>query len=183
MIKSFEGIFPEMDKKAWAPEDAAFMVSVKMKEFSSVWFNCTVRGDINRIEIGRYSNVQDNSVLHVSDDYGCILGDYVTIGHGAVLHACTIEDHSLIGMNATVLDGVVIGTGSIVAAGAVVTKGTVIPPNSLVAGVPAKILKTMTGDHLDDINAQALKYKSLWTERYNLLPNAGGEIYDGHKIV
>lgn len=183
MIKSFEGILPEIDKKAWVAEDAALIGSVKMKEFSSVWFNCTVRGDINRIEIGRYSNVQDNSVLHVSDDYGCILGDYVTIGHGAVLHACTIEDHSLIGMNATVLDGVVIGTGSIVAAGAVVTKGTVIPPNSLVAGVPAKILKTMTGDHLDDINAQALKYKSLWTERYNLLPNAGGEKYDGHKIV
>ncbi|MGE4588113.1 MAG: gamma carbonic anhydrase family protein [Acidaminococcaceae bacterium] len=183
MIKSFNDILPEIDKKAWAAEDAAVIGAVKMKMFSSVWYNCTIRGDINRIEIGEYSNIQDNSVMHVSDTHACIVGDFVTVGHGAVLHACTVENHCLIGMNATVLDGVVIGTGSIVAAGAVVTKGTIVPPNSLVAGVPAKVLKTMSGNHLDDIHAQALKYKSLWTERYKLLPNAGGEVYDGHKIV
>ena len=183
MIKSFNDILPEIDKKAWAAEDAAIIGAVKMKEFSSVWYNCTVRGDVNRIEIGNYSNIQDNTVVHVSDKYACIVGDYVTVGHAAILHACTVEDHCLIGMGSTVLDGAVIGTGSIVAAGAVVTKGTIVPPNSLVAGIPAKILKTLPEEHLADIHAQAVKYKTLWTERYKLLPNAGGEIYDGHKIV
>lgn len=183
MIKAFNEILPEIDKKAWAAEDAAIIGAVKMKEFSSVWFNCTVRGDVNRIEIGAYSNIQDNSVMHVSDSHACIVGDFVTVGHGAILHACTVEDHCLIGMGSTVLDGVVVGKGSIVAAGAVVTKGTIIPPNSLVAGIPAKILKTMSGEHLADIHAQAVKYKTLWTERYKLLPNAGGEKYDRHKIV
>lgn len=93
-----------------------------MKEYSSAWFNVTIRGDVNRIEVGRYSNIQDNCCLHVADDYACIVGDFVTVGHGAILHACTVEDHCLIGMHATVLDGSVIGHGSIVAAGAVVTK-------------------------------------------------------------
>jgi len=183
VIKEFNEILPDIDKKAWASEDAAIIGAVKMKEFSSVWHNCTVRGDVNRIEIGEYTNIQDNSVLHVADDYACVVGDFVTVGHGAILHACTVEDHCLIGMGSIVLDGALIGRGSIVAAGAVVTKGTIVPPNSLVAGIPAKVIKTMPGTHLADIHAQALKYKSLWTERYNLLPDAGGEKYDGHKIV
>lgn len=106
----------------------------------------------------------------------------LTVGHGAILHACTVEDHCLIGMGSTVLDGVVVGTGSIVAAGAVVTKGTIIPRILWWPGI-AKILKTLPEGHLADIHAQAVKYKTLWTERYKLLPNAGGEIYDGHKIV
>ncbi|MEG0971049.1 MAG: gamma carbonic anhydrase family protein, partial [Acidaminococcaceae bacterium] len=86
-------------------------------------------------------------------------------------------------MGATVLDGAVIGTGSIVAAGALVTKGTKIPPNSLVVGMPAKVVKTLPPEHMENIHAQALKYKTLWTERYALLPHGGGEVYDGHKIV
>ena len=154
-----------------------------MKEYSSVWPNVTVRGDVNRIEIGRYSNVQDNSVLHVADKYACIVGDFVTVGHSALLHACTVEDHCLIGMHATVLDGAVIGRGSIVAAGAVVTKGTIVPPFSLVAGIPAKVIKTLDESNLDNIHAQAVKYKDLWTRRYGLLPDGGGETYNGEKIV
>lgn len=183
MIKEFNNILPDVDKKAWIAEDAAVIGEVKMKEFSSIWYNCTVRGDVNRIEIGAYSNIQDNSVLHVADGYACIVGDFVTVGHAAILHACTVEDHCLIGMGSIVLDGSVIGRGSVVAAGAVVTKGTIVPPNSLVAGIPAKILKTFPPEHIDDIHAQALKYKTLWTERYGILPNAGGEVYTGHKIV
>ena len=156
---------------------------VEMKEYSSVWPNVTVRGDVNRIEIGRYTNVQDNSVLHVADKYACIVGDFVTVGHSALLHACTVEDHCLIGMHATVLDGAVIGRGSIVAAGAVVTKGTIVPPFSLVAGIPAKVIKTLDESNLDNIHAQAVKYKDLWTRRYGLLPDGGGETYNGEKIV
>ncbi|MEE1194462.1 MAG: DapH/DapD/GlmU-related protein, partial [Phascolarctobacterium sp.] len=103
--------------------------------------------------------------------------------HCALLHACTVEDHCLIGMHSTVLDGAVIGKGSIVAAGAVVTKGTIVPPNSLVAGIPAKIIKTLDEKSYASIHAQAIKYKDLWTKRYGLLPDGGGESYHGEKIV
>lgn len=183
MIRFFEGQYPEIDKEAWVAEGAAVIGKVKMKRFSSIWYNVTARGDVNRIEVGEYSNIQDNSVLHVADDHACIVGDYVTVGHGAILHACTVEDHCLIGMGATVLDGAVVGNGSIVAAGTVVTKGTIIPPNSLVVGIPGKVVKTLTGDRIAEVEAQAIKYKSLWCERYNLLPNNDGRRYGGEKIV
>lgn len=184
MLYKFEGKHPKIDDKAYAFTSSTVIGKVEMKEYSSVWPGVTVRGDVNRIEIGRYSNVQDNSVLHVSDKYACIVGDFVTVGHCALLHACTVEDHCLIGMHSTVLDGAVIGTGSIVAAGAVVTKNAIIPPNSLVAGVPAKVIKTLDPKVTHgQIHAQAIKYKDLWTRRYGLLPNGGGETYHGEKIV
>ena len=182
MIMTFEGIRPTLDAKSFVAETASVIGKVEMKEFSSVWFGVVARGDVNRIEIGRYSNVQDNSVVHVSDSHAAIIGDFVTVGHNATIHACTIEDHVLIGMGATVLDGAVIGRGCIVAAGAVVSKGTIVPPYSLVAGVPAKVVKTI-GDDLSQIHAQAVKYKTLWTVRYGILPDAGGETYGGEKIV
>ena len=132
MVRDFEGQVPQIDAKAHVFETAAVIGKVTMKEYSSCWFNVTMRGDVNRIEVGKYSNIQDNSCLHVADKFACIVGDYVTVGHSATLHACTVEDHCLIGMGSTVLDGAVIGHGSIVAAGAVVTKGTKVPPFSLV---------------------------------------------------
>lgn len=184
MLYKFEGKHPKIDDKAYAFTSSTVIGKVEMKEYSSVWPNVTVRGDVNRIEIGRYSNIQDNSVLHVADNHACIVGDYVTVGHCALLHACTVEDHCLIGMHSTVLDGAVIGTGSIVAAGAVVTKNTIVPPHSLVAGVPAKVIKTLDpATSHDQIHAQAIKYKDLWTRRYGLLPDGGGETYHGEKIV
>lgn len=178
----FEGNEPLLDKKAFVAEGAKIIGRVLLKEFSSVWFNSVIRGDINRIEIGRYSNVQDNSVLHVADDGPVIIGDYVTVGHNAVIHAATIEDHCLIGMGAIILNNAVIGRGSIIAAGAVVQRGQVIPPHSLVVGVPGKVIKQIP-EEIDSIHAQAIKYKSLWTERYGLLKDADGEIYHGEKIV
>lgn len=183
MLKSYRGTMPQVDAKAYITEGAAVIGQVEMKEYSSVWYNCTVRGDVNRIEIGRYSNIQDNSVLHVADNYACIVGDYVTVGHGAILHACTVEDHCLIGMGATVLDGAVIGRGSIVAAGSVVTKGTIVPPHSLVTGIPGRVRKSLDESEINSIHAQAVKYKTLWTEGYDVLPNSGGERYNGEKIV
>lgn len=122
MIFKFEAQAPKIDEKAYAFNTATLIGKVELKEYASVWPGVTIRGDVNRIEVGRYSNIQDNSVLHVADKYACIVGDYVTVGHCALLHACTVEDHCLIGMHSTVLDGAVIGHGSIVAAGAVVTK-------------------------------------------------------------
>ena len=183
MIFKFEGQAPKIDEKAYAFNTATLIGKVEIKEYASVWPGVTIRGDVNRIEVGRYSNIQDNSVLHVADNYACIVGDYVTVGHCALLHACTVEDHCLIGMHSTVLDGAVIGKGSIVAAGAVVTKGTIVPPHSLVAGIPAKVIKTLDEKGLASIHAQAIKYKTLWTERYGLLPDGGGESYHGEKIV
>ncbi|MDY6028819.1 MAG: gamma carbonic anhydrase family protein [Acidaminococcaceae bacterium] len=183
MIFKFEAQSPKIDEKAYAFNTATLIGKVTVKEYASIWPGVTIRGDVNRIEVGRYSNVQDNSVLHVADEHPCIVGDYVTVGHCALLHACTVEDHVLIGMHSTVLDGAVIGTGSIVAAGAVVTKNTIVPPNSLVAGIPAKVIKTLGEKEMASIHAQAIKYKDLWTKRYGLLPDGGGETYGGEKIV
>ena len=182
-IYEFEGKYPEIDKKAYVFASAMLAGDVEVKEYASVWPNVSMRGDVNKIVVGRYSNIQDNSCLHVADNHACIVGDYVTVGHCVTLHACTVEDHCLIGMGATVLDGAVIGTGSIVGAGALVTKGTIIPPNSLVLGSPATVKKTMGPDGIKAIHAQAIKYKSEWAEKYGFGPNVGGEVYDGSKIV
>jgi len=182
MIAEFEGITPTLNEKIFIADGAKVIGAVTMKEFSSLWFNAVARGDVNRIEIGRYTNVQDNSVVHVADEHPTIIGDYVTVGHNAIIHGCTVEDHCLIGMGAIVLNGAVIGKGSIVAAGAVVREKQIIPPHSLVVGVPAKIIKTVP-EEWDSIHAQAIKYKTLWSERYKILPDAGGEQYHGEKIV
>ncbi len=182
MIKEFEGKNPLLDEKTYIAEGAMVIGAVTMDEYSSIWHNTVVRGDVNSIKIGKYSNVQDNSVVHVSDEYSTIIGDYVTVGHGAIVHGCTIEDHCLIGMGSIVMDGTVIGRGSIVAAGAVVLGNQEIPPYSMVAGLPAKVIKGIP-EKFDSIHAQAVKYKTLWTERYNVDPNASGEKYNGDKIV
>jgi carbonic anhydrase/acetyltransferase-like protein (isoleucine patch superfamily) len=181
-VKEFEGKSPELDPKSFIADGAKVIGAVSMKEYSSIWFNVVARGDVNRIEIGNYSNVQDNSVLHVADHNPCILGDFVTVGHNAVVHGAVVEDHCLIGIGAIVLTGAVVGRGSIVAAGALVREGQVIPPHSLVVGVPAKVVRSIPDDW-DSIHAQALKYKTLWTERYGIMPDAGGERYNGEKIV
>lgn len=178
----FEGTEPTRDPKTFVADGARVIGKVTMKEFSSIWFNSVARGDVNRIEIGRYSNVQDNSVLHVADDCPTIIGDFVTIGHNCVIHGATVEDHCLIGMGAVILNNAVIGSGSIVAAGALVREGQIIPPHSLVVGLPAKVVKQIP-DEIDSIHAQAVKYKSLWTERYAILPAAEGERYQGEKII
>ncbi|MDF2500128.1 MAG: gamma carbonic anhydrase family protein [Anaerosporomusa subterranea] len=178
----FEGVQPTIDKKSFVAEGARVIGKVTMKEFSSIWFNSVARGDVNRIEIGRYSNVQDNSLLHVADDCPTIIGDFVTVGHNCIIHGAIIEDHCLIGMGAIVLNNAVVGRGSIIAAGAVVREGQIVPPHSLVIGIPGKVIRQVP-DELNSIHAQAVKYKTLWTERYALLPDAGGERYHGEKIV
>ncbi|WP_298705699.1 gamma carbonic anhydrase family protein [uncultured Veillonella sp.] len=179
----FNGKYPKLDEKSHVMPSAQLIGDVELKEFASVWFNVTARADINKIVIGRYTNVQDNAVLHVDSDTPCILGDFVTVGHTAIVHASTIEDNVLIGMGSVVLSGCHIGTGSIIAAGAVVLENTTIPPYSLVVGCPAKVIRT-DESQLERIHNQALKYKQLWTERYGFLPNCGGEGYkDGAEIV
>ena len=182
MIAEFEGINPKLAEKTFIAAGATVIGKVTMKEFSSLWVNVVVRGDVNQIEIGCYSNVQDNTVVHVADDHPTRIGDYVTVGHNAVIHGCIIEEHCLIGMGAIILTGAVIGKGSIVAAGAVVKENQIIPPHSLVVGVPGKVVRFVP-EEWDSIHAQAVKYKTLWSERYKFMPNAGGERYKGEKIM
>lgn len=174
----FEGTKPTKDPKTFVAEGARVIGNVTMKEYSSIWFNSVVRGDIARIEIGRYSNIQDNSVLHVADNCPVIIGDYVTVGHSCNIHGATIEDHCQIGMGAIVLNRAFVGRGSVIAAGAVVMENQVIPPNSLVVGIPGKIVRQVP-EKYESIHAMAIKYKNLWTKRYGLLPDAGGEQYQG----
>ena len=135
---------PKLGRRVYIARGATVLGDVTLGDHASVWYGAVLRGDINRIVVGRCSNIQDNSVLHLSEELGCILGDYVTIGHSVVLHACTVEDQCLIGMGAVVLDGAVIGAQSIVGAKALVTQGTKIPPGSLVLGAPAKVVRELT---------------------------------------
>lgn len=149
---------PKIDPSAYIAKGAVVIGAVTLAEKSSVWHNCVLRGDINTIEIGEGSNVQDGTVVHLADDYGVKVGKYVTIGHAAMIHACEIGDECLIGMQATVLDGAVIGAQSIIGAGALVTKGTNIPEGSLVLGAPAKVVRPLSEEERAGIKGMAEKY-------------------------
>ena len=149
---------PQIDPTAFAHPRATLIGSVTMKAKSSVWPGAVVRADINPINIGEGSNVQDGTVIHLSDDHSVEIGDYVTIGHMAMIHACTIEDECLVGMHATVLDGAVIGKNSIVGAGALVTKGKVYEPGSMILGSPAKCVRKLTDEEQAGIRYWAEKY-------------------------
>ncbi len=157
-LEKFLGNEPEVDPTAFVAPDAVLLGSVKVGPRASVFPGCVVRGDIERIEIGEGSNVQDGTVIHLADDLPVTIGKYCTIGHRAMIHACTIEDGCLIGMSATIIDGAVIGAGSIVGAGSLVTKGTKIPPNSLVFGSPAKVIRPLTAEEIGTGRRMAEKY-------------------------
>ena len=134
---------PQIDPTAYVAPQAVVIGDVRLAAHSSVWPMSVLRGDINFIEIGEGSNIQDGSIVHLADDMPMRVGKLVTVGHRAILHACTVEDECLIGMGATILDGAVIGRGSIIGAHALVTKGTRIPPGSLVMGTPAKVVRPL----------------------------------------
>ncbi len=152
---------PVVPSSAFVAPGAVVIGAVELGEESSVWYTSVLRGDINRIVVGAQSNVQDGSVLHVSDDHACILGDRVTVGHRAIVHACTVGDEVLIGMGAIILDGAVIGARSIIAAGALVTKGKVIPEGSLVVGSPARVVRSLTAEEQEANVQLALKYVAV----------------------
>ena len=157
-IESYESFSPQVHDSAFVAASADIIGRVTLGEESSVWYNATLRGDINQIVVGPRSNVQDNAVIHLSDDFGTYLGEYVTVGHGAIVHAATVKDEVLIGMGSCILDGVEIGERSIIGANALVTGGTIIPPGSLVVGSPARVVKTL------DLKDQAqVKH---WAEKY-----------------
>jgi carbonic anhydrase/acetyltransferase-like protein (isoleucine patch superfamily) len=131
---------------------------VTLGDHSSVWFNAVLRGDINRVIVGHHTNIQDNAVLHVADNFPCIVGHWVTIGHGAIVHACTVGDETLVGMGATVLDGAVIGEQCLIGANALVPQGFSAPPGSLVLGVPARVVRALSADERAQLKGWAEKY-------------------------
>jgi carbonic anhydrase/acetyltransferase-like protein (isoleucine patch superfamily) len=144
MIRSYQGVTPTVPASCYIDPSAQLIGDVQLGEHSSVWMNAVVRGDVNAIRIGANSNVQDCAVLHGQRHvYPVHVGDWVTIGHNATVHGCVVEDACLIGMGAVILNGARIGEGSIIAAGAVIPEKTIIPPNSLVAGVPGKVRRTL----------------------------------------
>jgi carbonic anhydrase/acetyltransferase-like protein (isoleucine patch superfamily) len=125
---------------------AVVLGDVTVGELSIIWYNAVVRGDINRIVIGHHTNIQDNAVLHIADDFPCLVGSYVTVGHSAILHACTVGDEVLIGMGSTILDGAIIGEQSLIGARALITPRTQIPAGSLVLGAPARVGRALTAE-------------------------------------
>jgi len=139
----FRGVVPSIHPTVYLAGGARVIGDVEIGEDSSIWFNSVVRGDVNRIRIGRRTNVQDNCTLHVTAEHPLVVGDDVTFGHGASVHGCTIEDLVLVGIGAVVLDGAVIGRGTVIGAGAVVAPGTAVPPASLVLGVPGRVVRTL----------------------------------------
>lgn len=157
-IEPYENFRPEIHDSAFVAASADLIGRVTLHEESSAWYHTTLRGDINEIVIGPRSNIQDNAVVHLADDYGCYVGELCTVGHSAIIHACTLKDEVLVGMGAIVLDGAVIGERSIIGAGAVVTGGTEIPPGSLVLGTPGKVVRTLSLDEQKDVKHWAEKY-------------------------
>ena len=149
---------PKLGKGVYIAKGAVVLGDVSLGNYSSVWYNAVVRGDINYIRIGHHTNIQDNAVLHLADDFPCVLGNYVTVGHSAIVHACKVGDEVLVGMGAVILDGAVIGKQSIIGAKALVTQGSRIPPGSLVLGAPAKVVRALTREE-----RLGLKY---WAEKY-----------------
>lgn len=157
-IERYESFSPSISPSAFIAASADIIGRVTLGDESSVWYQATLRGDINEITIGPRSNIQDNAVIHLADDYGCHVGELVTVGHSAILHACTVKDEVLVGMGAIILDGAVIGERSIIGAGALVTGGTVIPPGSLVLGSPGKVVRTLSLDEQAKVRTWADKY-------------------------
>lgn len=166
MIMPYQGITPDIATSTFIAPSADIIGDVSIGEGSSVWFNCVIRGDVNIIRIGKNTNIQDLSMLHVthytkedkSDGSPTIIGDNVTIGHHVMIHGCTIENTCLIGMSSTILDGAVIGEESIVGAGSLVTKGKKFPPRSLIMGNPAKWVRTLTDEEVASLYKSAQNY-------------------------
>lgn len=152
---------PMLHPSAYVAPGATVLGDVTLEEKASVWFGTVLRGDINAIRIGPGSNIQDGTIIHLADDYPAVVGEYVTCGHRAILHACTVGDEVLVGMGAILLDGVQVGARSIIGANALVTQHTEIPPGSLVLGSPAKVRRQLDLEEQRSLRAWAEKYVAL----------------------
>lgn len=158
-ILAVEGHLPQFGENVWFAPNATVVGNVSIGKHGTVWFNAVIRGDVNRIQIGDYSNVQDGAVIHCTyQKTETIIGNYVSIAHNAIVHGCTIEDRVLVGMGAIIMDGAYVESGSIIAAGAVVTQGMRIPSGSIYAGNPAKFLKPVSEEAAEVFMRTAMNY-------------------------
>lgn len=162
MIHAYQGVMPKIHPTAFVEDSAQVIGDVELGEESSVWFNVVIRGDVNAIRIGRGTNIQDGTVIHVNRrSFPTILEEFVTVGHGARLHGCHVKSNCLIGIGAVVLDGVVLEEECLVAAGSLVAPGTKVPRGSLLMGAPARVRRSVTAEDLDLIHRSAQNYVKL----------------------
>lgn len=168
MIRSVHGKKPVILRSVRGAGNIAVIGDVRVGEASTLWYGAVLRGDLGSIRIGDGTNLQDNCVLHCGVGLSTVVGRQVIVGHGAILHSCTVEDGCLIGMGSTLLDGCVIGEGSIIGAGTLIPKGKVIPPRSLVMGVPGQVIRSVTDEEAAKILSDAELYVQLGHEE--LLP-------------
>jgi carbonic anhydrase/acetyltransferase-like protein (isoleucine patch superfamily) len=158
LIYAIDGHMPQVEGAAFLAPGSVLIGEVTLGAGTSVWYGCVLRADGGAITVGRGVNIQDGSILHADPGFPTVVGDRVSLGHGAIVHGATVEDDVLIGMRATVLNGAVIGAGSLVAAGALVRPGTIVPPGSLVAGVPAQVRRPVTDEDTATIRMTASAY-------------------------
>jgi carbonic anhydrase/acetyltransferase-like protein (isoleucine patch superfamily) len=149
---------PKLGKGVFIAKTAVVIGDVTLGAYSSVWYGAVLRGDINRIVVGHHSNIQDNAVLHLADDFACIIGNWVTVGHSAIVHACKVGDEVLVGMGAVILDGAVVGKQSLIGARALVKQGMKVPPGSLVLGAPARVVRQLTRKERAGLKRWSEKY-------------------------
>lgn len=162
MLRSIDGHTPQLGRGVFLAETCAVIGDTVIGDESSVWYSTVLRGDVMPIRIGARTSIQDGSVVHVTSGFsGTTIGSDCTVGHAAIIHACTVEDDCLIGMGSILLDGVVVGRGSLVGAGALVTPGTIIPPGSLVLGSPAKVKRPINDKEREQITFGAQHYVEL----------------------
>lgn len=165
-LHDFDGKSPRVHPTVFLAAGSRVIGDVELGENVSVWFNTVIRGDVERVRIGRNTNIQDNATIHVTHFVNpTLVGESVTVGHGAILHGCTVKDRALIGMKAVVLDRAVIGEEALVAAGSVVRPGMKVPPRTLVAGVPAKIVRELTPDELTMVLEGSTNYM-MYVQHY-----------------
>ncbi len=166
MIRELRGRRPRISPEAFVADSADVIGDVTLEPGASVWFRAVVRADLGPVSIGRGTNIQDGCVVHVDRRFPTTIGDYVTVGHGAVIHGSTIGNCVLVGMGAVILDGAKIGDGALIGAGAVVTPGAEIPPNALVLGTPGKVVRDLGADNAAKQRQWAIDYQRLWEENY-----------------
>lgn len=157
-LEKYLGLQPVISEGVYITKSAVVFGAVTLGKQSSVWYNAVLRGDIHEIVVGEGTNIQDNAVLHIADNFGCYLGDYVTVGHSAVVHACRVGNETLVGMGATILDGAVVGSQCIVGANALVKQGQEIPDGSMAVGSPARVIRKLTDEERAGLKGWATKY-------------------------
>jgi gamma-carbonic anhydrase len=166
ILRAYDGKSPRLGQRVFVADNAAIIGDVELGDDCSIWYSATIRGDVNAIRIGAGTNVQDNCTIHVTHlDWPTIIAGEVTIGHGAIVHGCTVQRRALIGMGSRVLDGAVVGESALIAAGALVSEGMQIPPRTLAIGVPARVKRALTDEelaHLDRSWRNYVEYKNKY---------------------